>query len=122
MKKLAAFVIALAPTLLSAQTLNSIDDVAVRATRYGNLFLTLVISASVLFIVWNIFKYFIQEGEEQKKGAMNVMYGVIGLVLIFSIWGLVNLVRNSFQTNNNNVDVRGNIEQLLPRDLPSVTR
>jgi hypothetical protein len=62
---------------------------------------------AIAFIVflWGIFKYFIwgAENEQEKAdGRKFAMWGIIGLAVIFSVWGLVNLVRATIALPNNN--------------------
>lgn len=53
--------------------------------------------AFVVFI-WGVFQYFIAGGaneEQRDKGKQLVMWGIIGFVVMVSVWGLVNLVTNT---------------------------
>lgn len=98
MKKLIALVIAFSPTLAFAQQLNDINTVAQKATNIGTLIIQIVISLAVLWIIVNVFRYLVAGGPDQRaEGGMAILYGVIALFVIFSIWGLVYILRNSFQ-------------------------
>ncbi|MBI4065844.1 hypothetical protein HY412_01455 [Candidatus Kaiserbacteria bacterium] len=62
---------------------------------------------AIAFIVflWGIFKYFIwgRESESDKmEGRKYAMWGIIGFVIILSVWGLVNLVGGALALPNNN--------------------
>lgn len=65
--------------------------------------LPLIVSFGVIYFIWGIVQYFIADGEEAKKnGKDRIIYGIIGLAVIISIWGLVNIVTQTFgleQTN-----------------------
>ena len=55
---------------------------------------------AIAFIVflWGVYKYFIQGAaneEDRKTGRQFVLWGVIGFVIITSIWGLVNIVKST---------------------------
>lgn len=53
--------------------------------------------AFIVFI-WGVFQYFIAGGadeEKRKQGRDFVMWGLIGFVIILSVWGLVNLIMAS---------------------------
>lgn len=53
--------------------------------------------------IYGVYKYFIQGGAEEEKvqeGQRFVMWSVIGFALMFSIWGLINLLINSFGLDN----------------------
>ena len=50
--------------------------------------------AFIVFI-WGVFQYFIAGGaneEQRDKGKQFVMWGLIGFVVMVSLWGLVNLI------------------------------
>lgn len=108
MKKFIAQSIALAsifaPAAVFAATLNNVNDVVGTATNLGNTFITLLISFAVIWIIWNVVRYLIMGGEDAAKrteAGNAILYGVIGLVVILSIWGLVRIFRSSFVTNDN---------------------
>ena len=45
--------------------------------------------------LWGIFNYFFFHGEEGAKRAAGrefILYGIIGMVVLFSVWGLVNIL------------------------------
>ncbi len=101
MKKIIAFVIAALPGMAFAQQLTDINSVANKATSIGSLVISIAISLAVVWIIVSIVRYLIAGGEEQrKKGAAAVLWGVVGLALILSIWGLVYLFTNTFKTQN----------------------
>jgi hypothetical protein len=61
----------------------------------NGILLPLLIAVAFIFFLWGAFKYFIYgaaDPESRKTGAQFVLYAVIGFVLIFSLWGLVNLL------------------------------
>ncbi|MEK7079761.1 MAG: pilin [Patescibacteria group bacterium] len=48
--------------------------------------------AFILFLI-GIVRYFFMGGEEaREKGKAFIMWGIIGFVVIFSVWGIVNLL------------------------------
>lgn len=100
-----AFVTAFAPVAVLAQTqLNNVNDVVSKATNIGNTFITVLISLAVVWIIFNVVRYLILGADSEDaraKAKDSILYGVIGLVVILSIWGLVAIVRNSLVTNNN---------------------
>lgn len=82
-----------------------ITDVNVLATKLvniGNLFIYLLITVAVIFIVWHVVIYLIRPGaDDRKEAGKSIFYGILGLFIILSIWGLVNILLNTFGTNNN---------------------
>ncbi len=103
MKKLIALVLSFMPSLAFAQTLiTNVDGVVTTATKIGTVVVSLAISFAVIWIIVSIVRFFIAGGEEDKqKGKDAIIYGVIGLFLILSIWGLVFILTNTFKTNKN---------------------
>ena len=50
---------------------------------------------ALVVFVWNIIKYFIKENDH-KEAAPYVMWSIIGFFVILSLWGLVNILKNTF--------------------------
>ncbi len=103
MKKIITFVIAAFPGLAFAQQLTDINSVAAKATNIGNLIIGLAISFAILWIIVSVVWFLIKgssDEEARKKGKESILYGVIGLFVILSIWGFVAILKNSFRTNN----------------------
>lgn len=125
MKKFIAIVSGLAflsPAFAFAQTLTDINSVSNKATNIGGLVISLAISLSVIWIIISVVRYLIAGGEEdRKKGGMAILWGVVGLFVILSIWGLVNILRNSFKTDpgTTSSDVT-NVQNLpTPHNVPN---
>jgi hypothetical protein len=96
-----------------AQALSDINNVADKATNIGNLIVELAISFAVIWIIVSVVRYLIAGGPEQRaEGGKAILYGVIGLFVILSIWGLVAILRNSFVTEDQAPDY--NNLRLLP--------
>src|SRR3989338_3837023 len=72
-------------------------DVLARISNFFSAVLPVLISLGVIYFVWGVVQYFIGEGEEAKtKGRDRIIYGIIGLAVIISIWGLVAIITNTF--------------------------
>ena len=67
-----------------------------------NYLVVLVIGLAVFVFIWGIFKYFVAGADEKKvEEAKNVLlFGLLGIFIMFSIWGLVNIVINTFDFKN----------------------
>lgn len=59
----------------------------------------LLVALSLVYFLWGVFKYIQSVGDETKrKEGVNMMtYGIIALFVIVSVWGLVNVLKNTFQ-------------------------
>ncbi len=52
-----------------------------------------------LVMLFGLFRYFFTGGEENRtKGKAQLIWGIVGLVLIFSLWGVVNLLLSIIPT------------------------
>lgn len=63
-----------------------------------NAIIPFLVGIAVLVIIWGVFQYISGAGDEEKRGEARkfIMYGVIGVFLMLSIWGFVNVLANSF--------------------------
>jgi len=106
-----------APLMASAQSLsalNNINDVSDRFTSILNTATVLIVSVAVIWIIINVVIYLVggKDSEKRHEGLMRIVWGIVGLFVIISIWGLVSILKNSFGTNNtasqgiNNVEVQ----------------
>lgn len=106
MKKIFASIAVFAPTIVFAQALAPITNVNSLSSRIigiGNLFTYLLVALAVIYIVWNVVQYVIKPGAEDRSAAgWNILWGVVGLFVIVSIWGLVNILTNTFKTTPTN--------------------
>ena len=62
----------------------------------------LLFSLAVLIYIWGIIQYVIAEDDEgkRKKAKDTIVYGIIGLFVMISIWGLVRILGNTFGVQN----------------------
>jgi uncharacterized membrane protein HdeD (DUF308 family) len=52
----------------------------------------LLFALAFIFFLIGVARYFFsQSDEEREKGRQFVIWGIIGLVVLFSLWGIVNL-------------------------------
>lgn len=62
-----------------------------------NLLIPFAITLGILYFVWGVITFMISADEEQKtKGRDKMIYGIIGLAVIVSVWGLVRILVKSF--------------------------
>src|SRR3972149_11719304 len=65
--------------------------------RLLNVVIPILITLGVVYFIWGVIKYVTAKDEEAQKEARSTMiYGIIGLFVIVSIWGLVGLLGRSF--------------------------
>lgn len=57
----------------------------------------ILIAIAFIVFLWGVFKYYIWGAEDEssrKSGHQLILWGVIGFVVIVSLWGIVNIVTN----------------------------
>lgn len=108
MKKLIAFVAFALPSIALAQgnltTITNVNSLSSRLLGIGNIIIYILVALAVLFIVYNVVIYLIKgnEPDAKKTAGLNVLWGIIGLFVIVSIWGLVNILTGTFATTPTN--------------------
>lgn len=74
-------------------------------TFINSTLVPLVFAVAFIVFLFGIFKYFIagaDNAEKRKTGAQFMMYSIIGFVAMMSVWGIVNVVKNTFGLSSNN--------------------
>ena len=56
--------------------------------------LPLLYALALFFFVWGVYRYFMSAGDEdkRKKGRAFAVWGLIGLLIIASVWGIVTML------------------------------
>ncbi len=110
MKKVIAFSIAAMPFLASAQLTSGVQNVS-GAFRFAMSFLTsatvLLFAAAFFFFLWGVFQFVRSAGDEdaRKEGRDHIIYGIVGLAVMASVYGLVNFLTNTAQLTPSTVQV-----------------
>ncbi|MDP3661450.1 MAG: pilin [bacterium] len=83
-----------------------------------NLVLPIIGALALIWFFWGIIQYVLKADNEEKQAAARsyMIYAVIGMFVMFSVWGLVALVRNTFFRHGDP------FTRLLPTDIPIVPR
>ena len=97
MKKVIFATLALAPAFAFAQTLGNIEILVKSIGNLVGLALPIVVAIALLAFFWGLVKYiFAQGNEESKADAKKIMlWGVIALFVMVSVWGLVRFIGNA---------------------------
>jgi hypothetical protein len=93
---------AVLPLTAAAATITDVNSIFAFIKNILNTVLPLIIAAAVVYFVWGMFQLFLAGDEDKKeKAKTTVIYGVIAIFVMVSVWGLVNILSNTFQLNNN---------------------
>lgn len=68
------------------------------STAVNDILIPVVFAVALLVFFFGIFKYFIYGAtneSEKAEGRTFAMWGIIGFVIIVSVWGLVNIVKST---------------------------
>ena len=81
--------------------LTNINSLSDRLLSMGTVAIYFLTSLAVLFIVWNTVMYFIRsnDGKARTAALQSIVWGLTGLAIIVSIWGLVALITNTFNVS-----------------------
>lgn len=60
----------------------------------------LIISLAVVYFIWNVFNFFIKEGEAKDEAKSGIVWGIVAIFIMVSVWGLVNILSSTFQLGN----------------------
>ena len=97
MKRIAISSVALlAPVLaLAAETL---DNVVGTVGNIIGALTPLVVALALLFFFWGLAKYILAAGDESKQaeGRSIMIWGVVALFVMVSVWGLVQVLQQTF--------------------------
>jgi len=103
---LSSIVLGSAPFLALAQNSTGCDNPQVVGKIQGvictignilDIVIPILVVLGVVYFVYGVVMFVIASDEEAKtKGRNSMIYGIIGLVVIVAMWGLVNIVINTF--------------------------
>jgi len=57
----------------------------------------LIIAAAILVFVYGVFKFVISEGDDKQAGREFMFWGIVGIFIMTSFWGLVAILQNTFR-------------------------
>lgn len=100
MKKIIALSVLFTPFMAGAQIAQGASTVPGLIAFLKDALSTatvLILAAAVVYFLWNVFGYVMSAGDpearKEKQGGM--VYGIIGIAVMVSIWGLVNFLTSS---------------------------
>jgi len=87
------------PLLDSSSTLSSLIK---NITGLFNLIIPLIISAAIIVFLYGVLRFIVKssagDADGRKEGVNFMIYGIIGIAVMVSVWGLVAFVTNTFGT------------------------
>ncbi len=101
MKKLLSLIIAFVPMLALAQTtvITDANSLTRKLIDIGNVAIYVLISIAVIWIIFRSVQFIMEsDSDKRKEHRASIIWGIVGLAIILSIWGLVNIFTNTFRT------------------------
>lgn len=66
-----------------------------------NPLIYLIMALALLYFLIGVFKYIRETDAKRAEAAKMILWGIIGLFVMVSVWGLVNVVAGTFPLSNN---------------------
>lgn len=71
-------------------------------TLINGYIVPLIFAIAFIVFLWGLYQYFIAGGadeEKRKQGRQLLIWGLLGFVLMFALWGLVHIILSTFGLN-----------------------
>ncbi|MFA6552050.1 MAG: hypothetical protein WCT19_00945 [Candidatus Paceibacterota bacterium] len=100
-------VLSLAQTNATKFSVTNINTAANTVVGVINIVVMVLVAIAVFWVIWGAFQFVLAAGDEEKRkeGKNKILYGIIGIFIMLSVYGLVNILVNSFQFSPANVNV-----------------
>ena len=59
--------------------------------------ISVIVGIGVIVFRWGIFKFISSEGEDKQGGRELMFWGIVGIFVMISLWGLVAILQNTFK-------------------------
>jgi len=131
MKKILSLLVLLTPSVLLANqaptpagnTARSIDGLLDYAIYIAGRALPLLILGALVLFLFGIVKRFFwsKDTADRSEASKFILWGIVALFIMVSVWGLVNVLRGTFNLDNNSVPVAPAVPvQQAPRAVPTI--
>ena len=84
-----------------------------------NSIIPVLLALTVLWIIWSTFNLVKSDGDSRKEWRDAILYGIIGLFIMVSIYGLVNILTVTFQFGGSTGITAPNIGNVIQSNLGS---
>jgi hypothetical protein len=106
------------PAISFAATSKKLSDIFAQLAGYLNTALALLMGFAVVAFVYFVIKYFIapnEGGDSRTEASKYLMWSLIGFFVILSMWGIVNVLTNTFDLGSNSPGSWNDIKNLFPK-------
>jgi hypothetical protein len=102
-----AVLVAATPLLAGAvtflDTLNLIN-------RFLNAVVPMIITIAIIFFFWGLAQLLLNAGEKRSDAIQTMIWGVVAIFVMVSIWGIIKLLQSTFKVGDTNPIVPKAIE------------
>jgi len=69
----------------------------------------IVVALALLYFFWGLASYILKSGDDegQKKARNTMIWGILALFIMVSVWGIINVIRDTLLLDNSNIQVPG---------------
>ncbi len=101
MKKLIASIATFLPVVVFAQPITDVNSLTYKLTNIGNTFIQILIAVAVIIIIFNAVRFVLKSDSPEERSSIGkaILWSIVGLFVILSIWGLVRILTNTFRTD-----------------------
>ena len=113
-KLLASLSVGLVPALLFAQSdFSSVDSALETVQGFIADLIPFAIGIAVLVFIWGLIKYVTAggDGDKQTEARNTIIWGIIIIFVMVSVWGLVNVLSTTFNLDNDNIPLAPGIPE-----------
>ncbi|MFA6227167.1 MAG: hypothetical protein WC631_01645 [Candidatus Paceibacterota bacterium] len=65
----------------------------------------LLVALAVVVFLYGVFKFIRAEGDDKQSGREFILWGIIGIFVMVSVWGLVSVLQNTFKLGNSDINI-----------------
>ena len=95
MKKLVITALTFAPAIALAQSLGNLETLLRSIGRLIDIALPIVVAIALLAFFWGLVKFIFAGEEGKKEGQTLMIWGLVALFVMISVWGLVRFIGNA---------------------------
>jgi len=97
------------PFVVAAQSeLSKVKNIVGAVGEIVGLLIPIVFALALLYFFWGLGKYILASGEGKEEGKNIMIWGVVALFVMASVWGIVRFIQQAFDINNNeNINAPG---------------
>src|SRR3989338_8265264 len=105
MKKFIYAVLAFAPVLAFAQNLDNVSRLVDSVAKIVGKIIPIMFALAIIYFFWGLIQFIRSAGDPKKasEGKSIMIYGVIAIAVMISVYGLVTFLRTSFGVNDTTV-------------------